>query len=460
MFMPRKLIRTFLFLIVLSSCSKEGNYEDVDSQEDLSLNYSSEIDLKLLDLINIRGGTKFFMLPNDGEYSKIPQDPKNPITYEKVELGKLLVHETGTGASPRIISNLFTYSCASCHPVASSFFSGNKQGIGEGGVGFGFAGEGRIVDTSIPLDSVDILSIKVPTLLNAAYQKVMLSSGSLGGVGINQPHIYKGDNAIDIPDNLLAFEGLEVQGMGGQPEHGLLAFSKFLVNYPQYYELYDRAFPELEELERYSRESGGLAIAAYVRTLLANQSPWQDWLRGYGESMTDQEKRGAIVFMDKGRCVECHTGPALSSDGFYSFGFSSMKDSGGIINDEEDFLERERGRGDFTKNPTDDYKFKVPTLYNLKDSKFYGHGASFKSIRSVIEYKNNGVKQSANIPDSQLATQFGATNLTEQDVSDLTAFLENALYDSNIGRYAPNSVLSGNCIPNSDEQSKIDLGCN
>lgn len=456
----KKLVLLFFSFLILFSCKKEDIYIAIEDEDINNIGFTSKIDLELLEMLNAYNGVDFFKLPDAGDYGALPQDYRNLITREKVELGKLLFHETATAASPKLTPNLFKYACASCHPVASSFFSGKKQGIGEGGLGFGAYGEGRIIDTSMPLDSVDILPIKVPTILNAAYQEVMLWSGSLGGVGLNEAHINKGDNAEDFQDNLLGYEGLETQGMSAQVIHGILTFSKFLASNREYDELFDKAFPELEPIERYSRESGGLAIAAYLRSVIANQAPWQEWLRGKSEAMNDQQKRGAKLFFSKGLCYTCHTGPALKSNGFYSFGFNSMKTSGGIIIDEEDFQEKEKGRGDFTKNPNDDYKFKVPTLYNLKDSNFFGHGASFTSIRDVISYKNRGVKQNENVPDSQLAGQFGNMNLTENEIDDLVAFISNALYDPNLERYAPTSVLSGNCFPNNDSQSKLDLGCN
>jgi cytochrome c peroxidase len=59
-----------------------------------------------------------------------------------------------------------------------------------------------------------------------------------------------------------------------------------------------------------------------------------------------------------------------------------------------------------------------------------------------------------------LAAEFRPLNLTDAQIDDLTAFIENALRDPNLGRYEPIGILSGNCFPNNDEQSKYDLGCN
>jgi cytochrome c peroxidase len=118
-----------------------------------------------------------------------------------------------------------------------------------------------------------------------------------------------------------------------------------------------------------------------------------------------------------------------------------------------------RGRGSFTGDIEDDYKFKTPQLYNLKDSQFFGHGGTFTSVRDVIEYKNEGVGENSNVPSSQLADDFLPLDLTTQQIDDLVDFIENALYDANLLRYVPSELPSGNCIPNNDPVSIVDQGC-
>jgi cytochrome c peroxidase len=72
---------------------------------------------------------------------------------------------------------MYTYSCASCHHVDAGFQSGLKQGIGEGGLGFGVHGEGRIKNAMYPESELDVQPIRTPTTLNVAYQEVMLWNG-------------------------------------------------------------------------------------------------------------------------------------------------------------------------------------------------------------------------------------------------------------------------------------------
>ncbi|HFC00034.1 MAG TPA: hypothetical protein ENJ53_04435 [Phaeodactylibacter sp.] len=54
---------------------------------------------------------------------------------------------------------------------------------------------------------------------------------------------------------------------------------------------------------------------------------------------------------------------------------------------------------------------------------------------------------------------FKPLGMSQSEIDDLVSFLENGLRDPDLERYAPDYVLSGNCFPNNDAQSKIDLGC-
>lgn len=105
------------------------------------------------------------------------------------------------------------------------------------------------------------------------------------------------------------------------------------------------------------------------------------------------------------------------------------------------------------------FRFKVPQLYNLKDSPFYGHGSSMRSIREVIEYKNRGIKENDNVPDEALSEYFKPLNLSDEEITALTDFIMNGLYDPNLKRYEPTSILSGNCFPFNDPMAKNHLGC-
>ncbi len=400
-------------------------------------------------------GMDLFLLPDSDDFNAIPQDPRNPITAKKVELGQLLYHETGLAVNPIKPEGAGTYSCASCHHAAAGFQAGRIQGVGEGGIGMSQNGQGRVNNPAYQITELDVQPIRTPSAMNGAYQEAQLWNGQFGALGINA-----GTEAFWTPgtpkaDNSFGYEGLEIQAIAGLKVHRMAdVHTSIAATNPQYTQLFAEAFPG----QPIDRERAGLAIASFERTMLANEAPFQKWLRGNKDAMTEQEKRGAILFFDKAQCSTCHTGPALNSMTFYALGMDNLNGPGVYGDPSTDGARF--GRGSFTGNAADNYKFKTPQLYNLMDSPFYGHGGTFNSVREVIEYKNLAVASNSDVPGTQLAAEFQPLGLTSDEISDLVAFVEGGLYDGDLFRYVPNSVPSGNCLPANDSQTRTDLGCN
>ncbi|GAA4894644.1 cytochrome-c peroxidase [Flaviramulus aquimarinus] len=402
------------------------------------------------------GSKESLILPASNNYSVIPNDAKNSITEAKVELGKLLFHETLLGKNPNKEEGMNTYSCASCHHAAAGFQSGILQGIGEGGSGFGFNGEGRVKSVNYQESDLDVQPIRSPSVLNVAYQDVMLWNGQFGAVGSNAGTEANWTVGTPKEANNLGFEGVETQAIAGLDVHRLLIDKDDITN-SSYKALFDSAFSNDSEDNRYTKLNAALAIAAYERTVLSNEAPFQKWLKGDEFAMNEDELNGAMLFFDKGQCYTCHSGPGLNGMGFHALGMSDL--AGENIMTVVD-AGTKKGRGGFTGNPDDDYKFKTPQLYNLMDVNFYGHGGSFKSVRDIISYKNVAQHENNEVPSNKLSPLFQPLNLTETEIDLITLFVENALYDSNLKRYQPDSLPSGSCFPNSDSQSSIDMGCN
>lgn len=174
--------------------------------------------------------------------------------------------------------------------------------------------------------------------------------------------------------------------------------------------------------------------------------------------MTEAEKRGALVFFDKGECAACHTGPALNSMTFHALGLGDL-DGSDIVGTYDPLDPVHLGRGGFTGRDEDRYRFKTPQLYNLADRVAFGHGATLATVRAVVDYKNEGVPQDAYFPMRRLSPLFRPLGLSEAEVDDLVAFLERGLYDPALDRYVPDAVPSGQCFPANDAQSRRDLGC-
>lgn len=440
-------------LLLLAACQ-----DDVDEPEGRQGSLDQELTVLLEDL-SPNSNLSYFRFPESNDFSRIPQDPNNRLTAEKVALGKLLFHETGIARSARESQGLGTYSCASCHFAEAGFQAGRHQGIGEGGVGFGVNGEGRERDMAYNLLNIDVQPIRSPTTLNSAYQIAMLWNGQFGARGVNVGTEYAWTVGTPKEVNLLGFHGVESQAIAALSVHRQLEDTSDISDMAFYKDQFDEAFPEVPEKVRYNRVTAGLAIAAYERTLLANEAPFQRWLRGEQDAMNTLEKEGALVFFGKGNCASCHTGPALNSMEFHAIGLGDLQDCPEEVFLTPDDAVEHLGRGGFTNRPEDMFKFKVPQLYNLKDSPFYGHGGTLRSLREVVAYKNEAVPQNPDVPATRLADEFEPLGLTEQEVDAITAFLETALYDPNLERYVPESLPTGLCFPNADSESMEDLGC-
>ena len=400
------------------------------------------------------GSTEALILPPSDSYSEIENDPKNPITSAKVALGKLLFHETGLAQQPYEEKGRGTYSCASCHQAKAGFQSGLKQGIGEGGTGFGLHGEGRSFSTEYLQEDIDVQPIRSPSILNVAYQDVMLWNGQFGGVGTNAGTEKNWTSGTPKENNLLGFEGVETQAIAAVSVHRQEMTEDLLDS--GYRQLFDSAFPDLSVENRYSHLTIGMAVAAYERCVLSNEAPFQLWLKGDDDAMSDQEKEGAKLFFGKAHCYECHSGPALNSMAFYALGMDDLQGEG-IFLEVDDATKK--GRGGYTADPLDNFKFKTPQLYNLKDVDFFGHGGSFGSVREVVEYKNQALAENTDVPSSYLSERFVPLNLTEREIDLITLFLEKSLYDPHLQRYVPEMLPSGNCFPDADDQSRRELGC-
>lgn len=438
-------------LVILSSCSDSSSPQ----QGDLD-GLNSALEQQLLQSAGGKG-IAFFTMPESGNFTAIPQDPRNPLSKEKVDLGKLLYHETALLAKPKFTGGMQTGSCASCHHAAAGFQANMAQAIGEGGSGFGTAGESRVRDPQCAIEFLDVQPIRTPSAMNMAWQTNILWNGQFGATGINIGTESQWTKGTPKENNTLGYEGLETQAIAGQDVHRLSIDLSGIAQMEVYRTMFAAAFPNEPAETRINRINAGLAIAAYERTLLANRAPFQQWLRGSRTAMNAQQVRGATLFFGKAQCVSCHTGPALNAMAFYGLGMKNLDGPGTYGTDAS--KPEHKGRGGFTGKAEDMHKFKVPQLYNLVDSRFYGHGSSFRSVRDVIVYKNKAVPESADVPSTQLAAEFKPLNLSDAEIDDLTVFVEQALRDPDLRRYVPTALPSGLCFPNNDTQSRKDRGC-
>lgn len=393
-------------------------------------------------------GLDAFILPDSDDFATIPQDPQNPITNEKVAIGQMFFHDNRF-ALDGLSDQSPSWSCSTCHTVATGFKPGIPQGIGEGGTGIGpgrrleFGFDPNAADEAV--NKPDMQPIAVPSMLNVAYQEVVLWNGQLGNASNGLVNSHLPSNTL-VPEQLPSsvnshqLAGIESQAIVGQTIHRLrFTDDSPLQNIQEYQDMWNAAYPggSVDVAE-----DVGKAIAAFERTVFANQAPFQRWLRGEPNTLNESELAGANLFFGKAGCSACHQGPALSSRAgaaenelFFAVGFADFDNNKVAIHGPIEQAAR-LGRGGFTQNPDQNYQFKVPQLYNLADANVLGHGASFKSIKAVIDYKNRAEPQNADAL-SNLDSRFQPLNLSIREVNELTTFLTTGLHDPDLARYAP-----------------------
>lgn len=414
-----------------------------------------------LDQHSQTGSYEWYIMPESTDYASLPnQDPKNPVTEAKVRLGNMLFFETGLALENKYPVSKISYSCSSCHVPSQGFTAGRFQGVADGAIGFGDHGEGRTKNPQYDGSEVDAQGARPLPVINLTYVTNALWAGSFGSFNVNEgtESVWHQDTLIEI--NLKGLMGLEANNARALAVHRQVV-NKAVCDSLGYTAMFDEAFPDIPVEQRYNRQTAAFAIAAYFRTILTNQAPFQKWLRGDKNAMTDQQKNGAMLFFGKAGCVSCHNSPSLNSvpHQFFALGVNDLYQSGYEVFRTGPTDGRVFGRGGFTKRDEDMFKFKVPQLYNMKNIGFYFHGASKTSLRQVVEYFNNGVPENPNVPASQVTALLRPLNLTNEEMEDLVEFLENGLFDPNMERYQPETTMSNLCFPNNDALSRIEMGC-
>ncbi len=127
------------------------------------------------------------------------------------------------------------------------------------------------------------------------------------------------------------------------------------------------------------------AIAELERHhFLANNTPWDQYLRGNKKFMSERMKKGAVVFLSKGSCTNCHNGDHLSAFGFFNIGVPQI--GPGISNSDD------KGLMEFTGAETHKYRFRASPLRNVALTAPYMHSGAFTSMWEVIDHYDHPMR--------------------------------------------------------------------
>jgi parallel beta-helix repeat protein len=327
-----------------------------------------------------------------GKFPEMKLRANNPTTQEKVELGRLLYYDP-------VLSGDHTQSCATCHHPDLGFSDGRNLSMGFGGEGVGPDRKGG-----------KEVKRAAPTTWNAAF---------------NHKQFWDG-RANDLEDQA-RFPITSADEMNQNPDV-LVGELKAI---PEYIQLFDKAFGG----------SGGsavtfdnvtFAIAAFERTLVSNDSPFDRYAAGDSTALTGEQRRGLTLFRSlKTRCFECHGFPTFANPDFKVIGVPKMPGH------PDDF-----GRSEIEGGEPYKHAFKVPTLRNVALTAPYMHNGRFQTLEEVIDFYANGGGKGLGLDLPNLDDKIRKFTLTPQERNDLVAFLH-ALTDESKKPAIPEKVPSG-----------------
>jgi cytochrome c peroxidase len=199
-----------------------------------------------------------------------------------------------------------------------------------------------------------------------------------------------------------------------------------------------RAIPAYEE--RFQRVFGttvtpdvlGKALAAFERTLVSRNAPFDRYMTGDWQAMSEGALRGMALFKGKARCILCHNGPNFTDSQFHHLGVpDALLSSDPLVQaairfdakrmnvPEYQSVKDDLGRYLVTKEEQDRGAFKTPTLRHVTQREPYMHNGVFQSLEEVIDFYDGGAGAVAG--KSPLIQPLG---LTAEEKRDLLAFLQ------------------------------------
>ncbi|MEZ5775087.1 MAG: cytochrome-c peroxidase [Hyphomicrobiaceae bacterium] len=280
--------------------------------------------------------------------STIPAVKGNKITPEKIELGKALFFDPRLSASG-------VFSCNSCHNLGT----GGDDNL-ETSIGHGWQKGPR----------------NAPTVLDAVLNEAQFWDGRAEDLKAQATGpIQASVEMANTPGNVVAT----------------------LTSMPQYVEWFKAAFPD--EADPVSFQNMAKAIEAFEATLIT-PAPFDAYLNGDETALSDEQKKGLALFMDKG-CAACHSGVNVGGHGYYPFGV--VEKPGADVLPETD-----RGRFAVTKTADDAYVFRAAPLRNIALTAPYFHSGKVWDLSQAV----------AIMGSSQLGEE-----LNEEEVGQITAFL-------------------------------------
>jgi cytochrome c peroxidase len=333
----------------------------------------------------------------------VPFPADNPQTPEKIALGKRLFEDKRFSATGQV-------ACATCHDAKKAFTDSplrTSEGIAKAGR--------KLTGTR-----------NAPTVVNAAYFETQFWDGRSPSLEDQSLHPFLNPVEMGLKDH--------------QP------ILKIARTDPGYAKAFEQVFAKkgagvtMKEVTQ--------AIAAFERTQLSGDSPFDRYyFKGDAKALSEQQKRGFDLFVNKGRCVSCHVvehSTALFTDNrFHNIGVGINAVQSDVPALAGEFLKAKATLAEVDKQVLADKRtselgrfaisrtfeglgaFKTSTLRNVAVTPPYMHDGSLKTLRDVVvHYNNGGVSKEGDPVNDFLSSGIRPLGLTEAEIDDLVAFME------------------------------------
>lgn len=279
------------------------------------------------------------------------QQPASPQDRARLQLGRMLFFDP-------ILSRQQAISCATCHNPGLSWASGLKRPIGDGGAPMALR-----APTLIDLDSIDRFGWdgKFPDVESVTFAAIS------GHANMNLP-----------------------------PEEALARLRRI----PGYVAMFRAAFGE----KGITQDNLARAVASFERTIRSGPAPFDQFIAGNRNAISESARRGFSLFIGRAGCVNCHSGWSFTDGSFHDIGSAQGSDLG-------------RGRL-FPTSIRLRYAFKTPTLRDVARRGPYMHDGSLPDLPAVLALYNQG-----GIDRPSRSELIGPLHLTAAETADLLAFL-------------------------------------
>ena len=330
-------------------------------------------------------------------YLPPPVPENNPQTAEKVVLGEALFFDPN-------LSSCGTVACASCHLPEMGFGDGERISDGCDGA------TGRRNSN---------------TIYNSAYLSHLFWDGRVQSLEQQAlgPIVDPAEMA-NTWDNVIHYLSTGEHPITEQ-------------RFPKSLEFYETLFDAVFSGEL---TSGNVAkaLAAYERTVISQDSPYDRWLQGDDSAMSRAQKKGALIFFGRARCSECHTPPSFTDSDFHNVAVPRgdfekaelFPENGRICGGIRADADPGRAELPFLQSSCSDLgKFKTPTLRNVELSAPYMHNGTFSSLDSIMQHYWNAARGSTTPIVGEVDEQVHMIMLTDagghpDDFFNLVEFLK------------------------------------